>query len=136
MLKIKGIDHIVLRTAQVDEMCAFYCNVLGCTVERETPPELGLTQLRAGNALIDLVRADSQIGKTGGGAPTKTENNMDHFCLQLIQIDEESILAHLTSHGIEVGKFAERYGAQGNGRSIYLQDPEGNTVELRSEIIA
>lgn len=136
MFKIKGLDHIVLRTTQLDEMRTFYCDVLGCTIERETSPELGLTQLRAGIALIDLVSVDSQLGKTGGGAPTKTENNLDHFCLQLEYIEEEAIRAHLTSHGIEVGKFAQRYGAQGNGWSVYMKDPEGNTVELRSEIIA
>ena len=117
-------------------MRAFYCDVLGCTVERETSPELGLTQLQAGIALIDLVRVDSQIGRMGAGAPTKTDNNMDHFCLQLQHIEEDAIRAHLAHHGIEVGKFAQRYGAQGNGQSIHVYDPEGNTVELRSEIPA
>ncbi|WP_372740986.1 VOC family protein [Neptunomonas sp.] len=135
MLEIRGLDHIVLRTNQIDRMCAFYCDVLNCTVERETPPELGLIQLRAGNALIDLVRVESQLGKMGGGAPTKTGNNLDHFCLQLKQTDEDTIAAHLASHGIDAGEFAKRYGAQGYGMSVYIKDPEGNTVELRSEIV-
>ena len=135
MIEIKGLDHLVLRTTQVNEMCAFYCDVLGCTIERETEPEVGLTQLRAGNALIDLVRIGSQLGDIGGGVPTATENNLDHFCLQLKHTDEETIAAHLTAHGIKFGKFAERYGAQGNGQSIYIRDPDRNSVELRSEII-
>ncbi len=135
MLEIRGLDHLVLRTDQAEQMCAFYCDVLGCTIERETPEEIGLVQLRAGNALIDLVRVDSQLGEMGGGAPTETENNLDHFCLQLKQVDEETIRSHLAAHGIEAGEFAARYGAQGNGMSVYIKDPDGNSVELRSEII-
>lgn len=132
MLKIAGIDHIVLRTTQLQEMLTFYCEVLGCKIERETSPDIGLTQLRAGDALIDLITVDSRLGKVGGGAPTKTENNVDHFCLQLKPISEDEIKSHLQAHSIEAGNFESRYGAQGLGQSIYIKDPEGNTVELRS----
>ena len=134
MLEIAAIDHIVLRTDKLDAMLDFYCNVLGCTVERETSKELGLTQLRAGAALIDLVTIDGKLGQLGGGAPTPKDNNLDHFCLQLKSISENAILEHLKAHGIPVGEFDERYGAQGFGLSLYIQDPQGNTVELRSQI--
>ena len=134
MIDIAGIDHVVLRTNKLDEMLIFYCEVLGCEVERETSYEMGITQLRAGNALIDLVRVDSKIGKLGGGPPSASENNMDHFCLQLKPISEQAIKSHLEAHNIVAGEFADRYGAQGTGRSIYIKDPQGNTVELRSQI--
>ena len=134
VFEVAGIDHIVLRTTKLAEMLRFYGTVLGCQVERETSVETGLTQLRAGNALIDLVTVDSRLGAMGGGPPTPTENNLDHFCLQLKPIAEEDIKAHLAAHGIETGSFESRYGAEGSGRSIYLKDPEGNTVELRSQI--
>jgi catechol 2,3-dioxygenase-like lactoylglutathione lyase family enzyme len=134
MLEIVAIDHIVLRTTKLDEMLEFYTKVLGCTVERETPKETGLTQLRAGSALIDLVVVNSKLGSVGGGAPTKTERNVDHFCLQIKSIPEVEIINHLESHGIKVGDFASRYGAQGLGNSIYIQDPESNDVELRCQI--
>ncbi len=134
MFEIAGIDHIVLRTTKLDEMLDFYIKALGCSVERETPPETGLTQLRAGNALIDLVVVDSSLGRLGGGAPTKTGNNLDHFCLQIKPVSESEITKHLISYGIEVGEFVERYGAQGLGNSIYIKDPEGNTVELRNQL--
>lgn len=134
MIEVAGIDHIVLRTSKLEAMLDFYSGILGCKVERETPPETGLTQLRAGNALIDLVTVESRLGKLGGKAPTKTENNLDHFCLQLKPISNETIKTHLETHGIKVGEFAERYGAQGLGNSIYIKDPEGNTVELRSQV--
>ena len=134
MIEVLRIDHIVLRTNKLKEMLAFYCNVLGCEVERETSDTFGLTQLRAGDALIDLVTVEGELGKQGDGPPSQTDNNVDHFCLQLKKISEQELTAHLKSHNILTGEFANRYGAQGMGRSIYLQDPEGNTVELRSQL--
>lgn len=134
MIQIHGLDHIVLRTTRMAEMQHFYCAVLGCTIERELPPEFGLVQLRAGNALIDLVAVDSVLGRVGGGPPTRGENNMDHFCLQINPLPEDEVIRHLASHGINAGPFELRYGAQGFGNSVYLQDPEGNTVELRNRI--
>ncbi|MFT5209436.1 MAG: glyoxylase I family protein [Flavobacterium sp.] len=131
MFELSGIDHIVLRTSRIDEMLSFYREVLGCKLERETSPELGLTQLRAGEALIDLVAVDSQLGKIGGGPPSKMENNLDHFCLQVKPITEEMISTHLEKHGISSSEFAPRYGAEGMGNSTYFKDPDGNTVELR-----
>ena len=103
-------------------------------VERESPPEIGITQLRAGTALIDILTADSKLCKLGGGPPTQTENNMDHFCLQLKTISEKEISEHLKSHGIDADEFSDCYGAQVSGRSIYIKDPEGNTIELRLQI--
>ncbi len=132
MFELAGLDHIVLRTTRLSSMLDFYCGVLGCTVERETSPDTGLIQLRAGEALIDLVTVDSELGRMGGGPPTATGNNLDHFCLQLMPITEQEILEYLRAHGIEAGEFASRYGAQGQGNSLYIQDPDGNTVELRS----
>jgi glyoxylase I family protein len=131
VLEILAIDHIVLRTTKLDEMLGFYTNVLNCAIERETEIETGLTQLRAGSALIDLVVVDSKLGALGGGAPTKTEQKVDHFCLQIKPIPEQEIIKYLEHNEIKVGEFESRYGAQGEGSSIYIQDPEGNIVELR-----
>lgn len=132
MIKPKLIDHIVLRTDRYRELIDFYCNVLGCELERETPDELGLTQLRAGNSLIDIVSIDGELGKAGGPAPSIEGNNVDHFCLQIEPVEEEALKAHLKKHGVAVEEFQDRVGAQGMGRSIYLQDIAGNTVELRN----
>ncbi len=132
MIKVAGIDHIVLRTTHLQEMIDFYVKILGCTIERETSIEMGLTQLRAGSSLIDIVAVESQLGAPGGGAPTLTENNMDHFCLQIEPVSESEISDYLEDQGIEVPEFSERYGAQGFGNSIYIRDPEQNIVELRA----
>lgn len=131
MIRIKKLDHVVIRARNIDEMARFYCDVLGCTVERESSPEFGLVQLRAGESLIDIVAVSGVLGRQGGAAPGKEGHNMDHFCVRLEQFDEETIRAHLTQFGVDAGELVMRYGAEGNGPSIYVQDPEGNTVELK-----
>ncbi|MDD1783664.1 VOC family protein [Enterovibrio sp. ZSDZ35] len=134
MLNVVAIDHIVLRTEKRAQMIAFYTQVLNCLIERETSPELGLTQLRAGSALIDIVDVDSTLGKLGGKAPANTGNNLDHFCLQIEPICEEKLVEHLKKWHVDASEFEQRYGAQGFGRSIYIQDPDGNTIELKCSI--
>ncbi|QPJ66689.1 MAG: VOC family protein [Candidatus Nitrohelix vancouverensis] len=131
MIVIKKIDHIVLRTERPDAMIAFYCGTLGCAVERQLP-DIGITQLRAGECLIDIVAVDSEIGRMGGGAPSASGNNLDHFCLQLEAFDENELSAFLKGRGVELGEFVNRYGAQGTGRSLYIKDTDGNTIELKA----
>ncbi|RXJ72776.1 VOC family virulence protein [Veronia nyctiphanis] len=133
MLKIARLDHIVLRTNDVSNMVRFYCEVLNCHVERTTDPEIGLTQIRAGSALIDLVDVNSSLGKSGGGAPSRSGNSLDHFCLLLEKIDNNALLEHLSDHHVKHSGFANRYGSEGFGPSLYIEDPDGNTVELKSE---
>jgi catechol 2,3-dioxygenase-like lactoylglutathione lyase family enzyme len=132
MIKPVAIDHIVLRSERYRELIEFYCEVIGCTLERETAAEFGLTQLRAGNTLIDIVDVNGELGKTGGAAPGPTGNNLDHFCLQIAAFDEAGLIKYLRSHSVDCGEFHERYGAQGMGRSLYIRDTDGNTVELRA----
>jgi glyoxylase I family protein len=132
MIRISTIDHIVLRTVRVEEMLEFYHRVLGCTVERFLPEDIGLSQLRAGNALIDIVAVDSKLGRAGGEAPSPTGNNLDHFCLQIEPFEESELLDYLSAHSIDISDFEQRYGAQGFGPSIYIKDPDGNTIELKA----
>lgn len=131
MIRIRRLDHVVLRATNADKMVAFYCDVLGCTVERQLSPEFGLVQLRAGESLIDIVSIDGTIGRRGGAPPAKEGRNMEHFCVRLEQFEEDAIRAHLSRFGVRGSDLETRYGAEGNGPSIYIQDPEGNTVELK-----
>jgi len=132
MIKPVAIDHIVLRTDRYQQLIEFYCRVLGCEVERVLPEDLGMTQLRAGSALIDIIDVNGRLGRPGGPAPQGTGNNMDHFCLQIEPVEEKELKTCLENLGVSCGEFRQRVGAQGTGRSIYIQDPAGNTVELRS----
>lgn len=130
MIRVQHIDHIVLRVADLDAMIAFYGNVLGCAVERRND-EIGLIQLRAGSCLIDLVPIAGKLGSAGGAAPGKEGRNLDHFCFRVEPFDPDAIFRHLDLHGVKAGPVESRYGAEGNGPSIYIEDPEGNTVELK-----
>jgi len=132
MITPLAIDHIVLRTARYRELIDFYRDIIGCRLERETAPEFGLTQLRAGGSLIDIVDVDGELGKKGGAAPGPGGNNLDHFCLRIEAFDESELIAWLRQRGVECGEFVERYGAEGMGRSLYISDLDGNTVELRA----
>lgn len=124
-LHILGLDHIVLRTDRLEELLAFYRDALGCPMERVLG-ELGLYQMRAGSALIDVV--DGRIWKTQAGPG---ESLYDHFCLQIGSSEPAPILAELDRLGIPHGDAEPRYGATGDGLSIYTTDPDGRTVELK-----
>jgi catechol 2,3-dioxygenase-like lactoylglutathione lyase family enzyme len=84
MFQIKHLDHLVLRVTDLQAMMKFYIDVLGCSVEK-VQEELGLYQLRAGTALIDLVPIDGPLGRKGGAAPGPEARNLDHFCYASIR---------------------------------------------------
>jgi glyoxylase I family protein len=130
MIRIRDIDHLVLRVADVEAMIRFYRDVLGCAIERRRD-DLGLVQLRAGRAMIDLVPVTGSLGRAGGAAPGAEGRNVDHFCLRVDPFDESAIRRQLEAAGIVVGETISRFGAEGEGPSIYIADPEGNTVELK-----
>jgi glyoxylase I family protein len=104
----------------------FYLGALGLRFERR---EGKLAQLRAGDALIDIVPAD-EAGPAGGISNTGGVN-LDHLCLRVEPFDGPAIAKHLAAQGVACGAETLRYGAEGNGPSIYLGDPEGNGVELK-----
>jgi len=129
-IRPREIDHLVLRVRDARAMIAFYRDVLGCAVERERD-DIGLFQLRAGRSLIDLVPVDGKLGRAGGAAPGAEGRNLDHLCLRVDPFDGEAIRGFLAANGVAPGAIESRYGAEGEGPSIYLADPEGNTVELK-----
>ncbi|MCI3131528.1 VOC family protein [Phenylobacterium aquaticum] len=128
--QMTGLDHVVLRVADLEQSLAFYQGVLGCAVEK-VQARIGLTQLRAGRSLIDLITLDGVLGSKGGAGPGPEGRNMDHFALGVTPFDEAAIRAHLATHGVEVLESGPRYGAEGEGPSVYVQDPDGNVVELK-----
>ena len=130
MFSIVGLDHVVLRVTDVERMVGFYRDVLNCSIERARP-EIGLTQLRAGRSLIDMVAVDSDLGKRGGARPGVEGRNMDHLCLRIEPFEPDGLARHLAGHGLPPGEVKTRYGAEGDGPSLYLSDPEGNVVELK-----
>ena len=130
MIRIREIDHLVLRVTDLEKMLRFYSEALGCPVEVRRP-DIGLYQLRAGRSMIDLVPIDGKLGMAGGAAPGREGRNLDHLCVRVDPFDEAEIRRTLAPYGVAVGPVEQRIGAEGKGPSIYVTDPEGNVVELK-----
>jgi len=117
---IRRIDHVVLYVADQQAATRFYEEVLGCTVARINE-RVGIVHMRAGSGMIDLVTR-----------PEGTEGrNVDHVALRIDPWDPEALVAHLARHGITPGEIRPRFGAEGVGPSLYFDDPDGNTIELK-----
>ena len=129
-IAIREIDHVVLRVVDLERVQGFYQDVLGCAEVRRQDA-IGLVQLRAGSAMLDLVPVDGKLGRMGGAAPGREGRNLDHVCFRVEPFDAAAIRAHLAAHGVEAGPLESRFGAEGEGPSIYLHDPEGNMIELK-----
>jgi len=122
-LKIREIDHVVLRCRDQARMLDFYTRIIGLAEERRLE-QIGLIQLRAGASMIDLVPAPDPRFESG--------LNVDHFCLGVEIADLGDAVRYLRAQAVEIiGEPVMRYGARGMGLSIYLRDPEGNVVELK-----
>lgn len=130
MFHILQLDHVVLRVNNLQLMLDFYQQVLGCSLERQET-DLGLYQLRAGQSLIDLVPVEQPLGLQGGKAPGAEGHNMDHLCLRIEPFDQQALQLYFQHKGVTAGPVESRYGAEGKGPSIYIQDPEGNTIEIK-----
>jgi glyoxylase I family protein len=126
---IIGIDHVVLRAADPAALERFYMEVLGCAFEKRQGT---LAQLRAGHALIDIVPAD-EAGPAEGTSSTGGAN-LDHLCLRVEPFNAAAIANHLAACGVRCGEETSRYGAEGQGPSVYLHDPEGNGIELKGPV--
>lgn len=130
VLNLRCLDHVVLRVSDLEASLRFYRDVLGCPLEK-VQQDIGLYQLRAGGSLIDLVTLDGPLGGAFAEPPAANAPNMDHFCVQVDPWNADSIRDYLRSKGIDPGDVQQRYGALGYGPSIYIRDPDGNTVELK-----
>jgi catechol 2,3-dioxygenase-like lactoylglutathione lyase family enzyme len=127
---LRQIDHVVLRVRDLERSVAFYLEALGCTLEKRQDA-IGLIQVRAGTSLVDLVPVDGPLGRMGGAPPGREARNLDHFALQITPFDEAAIRRHFEAHAIAIKDSGQRYGAEGTGPSLYVEDPDGNTVELK-----
>ena len=123
---------VFARGAKADEARAAGADVVGAEDLVEKVQEgIGLYQLRAGRSLIDLVPVSGRLGRMGGAPPGREGRNLDHVCLRVEPFDAAAIIGHLDAHGAKHGDVETRYGADGEGPSIYVTDPEGNVVELK-----
>jgi len=126
---LRGLDHVLLLVSDAGRAKAFYVDVLGCAVENDLP-QYGMTELRAGASMIDLV----DIGCDEGGwarPEIPGGRNIDHLCLALATAEEDAVRAHLRGHGVAIVEETVHAGAGGDCLSLYVQDPSGNRIELK-----
>lgn len=121
-MEVRGLDHIVLNVADVDRSLAWYADLIGLEplrvdMWRQGQAPFPSVRVEPGT-IIDLVRSD------------RTGTNVDHLCLVVTRSDIDAIVTD-TRFAVVDGP-GSRYGARGEGWSMYVNDPDGNTVEFRS----
>lgn len=132
---VLGLDHVVFRVRDLARMEAFYREALGCEVVKRQE-HLGLVHIRAGRALVDLVSVDGPLGREGGAAPGPEGRNLAHLCLRVDPFDAPALQARMAALGVPCTRPSDTFGAEGTGPSLYLTDPEGNTIELKGPSIS
>ena len=130
LVKITEMDHIVLRTRDVEESLRFYTEVLGLEAER-------VEQWRAGEVRFPSARinADTIIDFFASDEiPNGRDDvrNQDHFCMVIDETDMDALKARFEDAGIDIQAGpGKRWGSHGDGISLYIYDPDDNVVELR-----
>lgn len=120
-MRVKAFDHLVLNVTDVERSLEFYCGLLGLEpvrVEQWRAGQVGFPSVRVtADTIIDLVRRP------------RGESNVDHLCLVVDPLDWHAVIASGVFTVLEGP--VERFGARGTATSIYIHDPDHNTVELR-----
>ncbi len=129
-LKVTKLDHVVLRVADLEKSIHFYRDVLGFP-EARINEKTGLHQYQAGGSMVDIVPLDSELGTRAGYGPPEAGRNVDHFAFTVSEFDEEVLVSWLKQHGVTPTHSGRRFGAEGYGPSIYMEDPDGNVVEIK-----
>lgn len=120
-MRVIALDHLVLNVADIERSLAFYTGLLGLEPVR-------VEEWRAGKVSFPSVRVNAATIIDLFNRP-RHESNVDHICLTVEPLDWQEV--------VDSGVFTvldgpgPRFGARGTATSLYVQDPDGNTVELR-----
>jgi len=131
LVKIREMDHIVLRVRDVEKSLHFYTEVLGLQPER-------IAQFKAGEVRFPSVRLNDDTIIDLFPSPDMeplartAPRNQDHFCMVIEPTNMDQLKREFQAMGIEIQAGpGPRWGAHGNGTSLYVYDPDDNVVELR-----
>jgi glyoxylase I family protein len=133
-IRITGLDHIVLNVGDIDRSLEFYTEVLGLQGERVDDfraGKVGFPSVRINReTIIDLFPRENSVATDK--PESKTEGNLNHFCLVVGAEDFSGIVEYLREHGVGVHRGPiSRWGARGKATSVYFLDPDRNEIEIR-----
>lgn len=134
LFTVRNIDHVVFRVTDMEASLKFYTEVLGLDIAKRNDL-YSMIHIRAGSSMIDLIDIKGKLGVLGGEGPKETGRNVDHVCLRVDPFDEKAIIEYFAQHNVEVSPAQSRYGAEGDGPSLYCYDPDGNKVELKGPAV-
>jgi catechol 2,3-dioxygenase-like lactoylglutathione lyase family enzyme len=118
-VSVKGLDHVVFNSTDIERSLEWYRDVLGLEA-------MNVDAWRRGDVFFPSVRVNEQTIIDLFPAERSGEN-VNHICLEIADTDLDALAAEFPdSHRVD-GNF----GAQGYGASLYVRDPDGNTVELK-----
>jgi catechol 2,3-dioxygenase-like lactoylglutathione lyase family enzyme len=124
MVQVTGFDHIVLNVADVEVSAAWYRDKLGLELlrmEEWRRGEVLFPSLRINaTTLIDLLQA------------ARTGENLNHFAVVVETDDLQAVVDRGEFELAGPPRPSDLFGARGQGLGIYVKDPDGNTVELRT----
>lgn len=130
MFRMTAMDHIVLNVRDMGRVLDFYQNVLGLPAERLAEFWRGEVPFPSVRISADTVIDLFPVADSDDATPERSDLN--HFCLVLGEDDMPRLMAHLAAHGIAIEEGpVTRWGAHGNGTSIYFSDPEDRRIEVR-----
>ena len=122
---------MVLRTEQIETLRDFYM-LLGCQIVEDRTRTIGLLQLSLGNSMLDLVDVNGELGRAGGSGPGPVGRNLDHFAVRVAPFDAKEITEFCKQNGIKSTQASQLLlGADGYGPAIFIEDPDGNRIELK-----
>ena len=125
------LDHLVLRTEHIETLRDFYM-LLGCQIVEDRTRTIGLLQLSLGNSMLDLVDVNGELGRAGGSGPGPVGRNLDHFAVRVAPFDAKEIMEFFKQNGIKAIQASQLLlGADGYGPAIFIEDPDGNRIELK-----
>lgn len=122
-MKITALDHLVLTVADIDKSIDFYVNVLGMS---EITFGDNRKALQFGSQKINLHQKGQEIKPNATNADCGTAD----LCL-LTDTPLDEVMSHLKKNDIAIiDGIVPRTGAVGKIHSIYINDPDGNLIEI------
>ena len=132
-MRVKQLDHLNLSVRDFDETVDWYRRVFGFELVEDGVQDDGVRWgiIRGGDALLCLYEHGDYAFADRFDLEDRKLHGVSHFALRIDGFDEQAIRAQLAAEGVEATEVGQRYGAEGIGPSLYLADPDGNTIELK-----